>query len=104
MSIDNSNAEKRTGSIEPERLQQSDRGRIRPKHLLLGVDERGAHHIYQTSTETIHIVHEDGSRGRRVVPADKTIDEYMGVVADAHGWRVERYGGPLTDMLVEALD
>jgi hypothetical protein len=99
MSTNARNSQERTA-----RLEQSDRGRIRPHYIRLGVDNRGADHVYQTTSETIHIIHEDGSRGRRLVPADKTIDDYMAAVADAHGWAVERYGADLTEMLADTLD
>jgi len=102
MATNVSQAEKPTDSTAPDRLQQSDRGRIRPHHIFLGVDERGAHHIYQTTTETIHIVHDDGSRGRRLLDGGD-VDDYMDAVADAHGWAVERYGQSLGDMIVETL-
>jgi hypothetical protein len=99
MSTNARNSQERT-----DRLTNSDRGRIRPHYIRLGVDDRGADHVYQTTTETIHIVHEDGSRGRRIVPTDKTIDDYMDAVRDAQGWRVERYGASLTEMLAETVD
>jgi hypothetical protein len=65
---------------------------VRPTYIVLGVDERGASHVYDTDTETVHIVHDDGSRGRRVIGEGQTVDEWMDAVADGWGWANRRYG------------
>jgi hypothetical protein len=48
--------------------------------------------VYDTDTETVHIVHDDGSRGRRVIGEGQTVDEWMDAVADGWGWANRRYG------------
>lgn len=65
---------------------------VRPTYIVLGVDERGASHVYDTDTETVHLVHDDGSRGRRVIGEGQTVDEWMDAVADGWGWANRRYG------------
>lgn len=100
MATKDSRAEKRTD--RPYSIDDS-RARVRPRHILLGVDICGAHHIYQTVTETVHIVREDGGRGRRLLDAGD-VDDYMDAVRDAHGWAHERYGQSAADLLVEALE
>jgi hypothetical protein len=70
----------------------------RPNHIPLGVDAQGASHVYDTVSETVHIVHEDGSRGRRCL-GDHTVEDWMDAVEDAHGWASKRYGVPLADRI-----
>jgi len=64
----------------------------RPAYVRLGVDERGASHVYDTETETVHIVHPDGSRGRRVIGDGQTVDGWVEAVADGWGWADRTYG------------
>lgn len=75
----------------------------RVEYIPLGLDANDAYHIFQRESETIHIVHSDGSRGRRHVPRDKSLDDYMAAVADAHGWQKRRYGS-LADLAAERID
>jgi hypothetical protein len=70
----------------------------RPNHIPLGVDAQGASHVYDTVTETVHIVHEDGSRGRRCL-GDHSVEDWMDAVGDAQGWASKRYGVPLADRI-----
>lgn len=83
--------------------QSERRNGIRPNYIPLGIDERGAHHCYDTVTETIHIVHADGSRGRRVLDGGD-VDDWMDAVADGWGWTYRQYGGDLLDILTEQLE
>ena len=76
---------------------------VRPAYIPLGIDERGAHHCYDTTTETIHIVHDDGSRGRRLLDGGD-VDDWMDAVEDSWGWVKKQYGVSLTEMLVEAAE
>jgi len=63
----------------------------RPDYIPLGADGDGAHHVWDRTTDTIHIVHDDGSRGRRLL-GGKSVDDWMDAVADARGWATRRYG------------
>jgi predicted nucleic acid-binding Zn finger protein len=65
---------------------------VRPTYVVLGVDERGGSHVYDTETETVHIVHDDGSRGRRVIGETQTVDDWMDAVEDGWSWANRRYG------------
>lgn len=75
----------------------------RPNYILLGTDTEGANHCYDTTTETVHIVHADGSRARKILyDTSKTVDDYVEVVADARGWATRRYGRDLLGELIAA--
>jgi hypothetical protein len=73
------------------------------QYIPLGVDERGAHHVVDYKTDTVHIIHPDGSRGRRLLDGGD-VDDYMAAVADAHGWAHRTYGTSLVDMLTAVVD
>lgn len=88
-------------SIQKRSTQES-AARVRPKYALLGVDADGKHHIHDTTTETVHIVHPDGSRGRRLLDGG-TVDDYVAAVENAQGWDDQRYGVDLVEMLAEML-
>lgn len=75
----------------------------RPDYVPLGVDERGAHHVYDTGSETVHIIHPDGSRGRRLLDGGD-VDDWMDAVAGSWGWETKKYGVGLVEMLEDALE
>jgi hypothetical protein len=76
----------------------------RPAYIRLGVDNRGAHHCYDTRTETIHIIHDDGSRERKLLDDDHDVDDWMDAVDGSWGWDTQRYGQSLGDMLIDVLE
>lgn len=77
---------------------------VRPDYIILGTDTTGAQHVYDTTTETVHIVHPDGSRGRKILwDTSKTVDDYVEAVADGRGWDTRRYGRSLIKAVTEPL-
>lgn len=62
----------------------------RPDYFPLGTDADGIHHVRDVHTATVHLVHPDGSRERKIVP-DGRLGEYMDAVESARGWRSTRY-------------
>jgi len=72
-----------------------------------GLDEYSDADVYECvacgATETVHIVHPDGSRGRRHLDAG-SLDDYMDAVDDDLGWHRRDYGISLTTLLVRSLD
>jgi hypothetical protein len=96
MSTKRPSAEKRTDDIRTD---------IRPAYYDLGTDERGRDHLWSRRMNTIEIILPDGSRKRRHVPAHKTVDDYVELVADeGAGWADQRYGGSLVGMLADSVD
>jgi len=87
-------------TTETQRQRSTD---PRPNYFQLGIDSRDARHVADTRTETVHIVHADGSRGRRHLDGGD-LDAYMEAVADAYGWTRRDYGVSCVDMLVAAID
>jgi len=72
------------------------------EYIHLGTDTRGAHHVADYKTATVHVVHTDGSRGRRLLDAGD-LDDYMDAVERAHGWQTREYGVGLVDLLTRGL-
>ncbi|MFB6119177.1 hypothetical protein, partial [Halosegnis sp.] len=57
--------------------------------ILVGVDDRGAHHLWDRETYTVHIIRADGGRGRKILDGGDIYD-YADAVAEAHGWQTRR--------------
>jgi hypothetical protein len=77
--------------------ESSDRtARVRPKYILLGIDANGSHHVAHTPSETVRIVHPDGSRNtKHLTDPDcpvNGIDEYVEYIEALGGWADRRYG------------
>jgi hypothetical protein len=87
-------------TTETQRQRSTD---PRPTYFQLGIDERDARHVADTGTETIHVIHADGSRDRYLLNAG-TIDDYMATVADVHGWSRRDYGIGFAEMLDRSID
>jgi hypothetical protein len=68
----------------------------RPAYILVGVDDRGAHHLWDRETDTVHIIREDGGRGRKLLDGGD-VNEYADAVADAYGWQSRRLHRTLGD-------
>jgi hypothetical protein len=73
--------------------------RVRPKYIFLGIDANGSHHVAHTPSETVRIVHPDGSRATKDLtdPACPVngIDAYVDYIAELGGWADQRYGRDL---------
>lgn len=64
----------------------------RPRYVPLGTDGAGAHHVYATRTETVHVVADGGRVYRQDVTACGP-GAWMTHVADRRGWATVRYAG-----------
>jgi len=78
--------------------------RHRPAYILLGVDDRGAHHVYRALDETVHVVHPDAGRVQRHEPARRVdLENWMATVAEQFGWADRFYGQSLATLARETL-
>jgi len=79
-------------------------GDYRPAYILLGIDDRGAHHVYRATDETVHVVHPDVGRIQRHDPAARVdLDAWMATVAEQFGWTDRFYGQSLADLARKTL-
>jgi hypothetical protein len=61
----------------------------RPAYILVGIDGRGAHHLWDRETDTVHIIREGGGRGRKLLDGGD-VNEYADAVVDTYGWQSRR--------------
>ena len=80
--------------------------RVRPTYIFLGVDANGSHHVAHVPSETIRIVHPDGSRATKDLTDPECpaggIDAYVEYIEDLGGWDDRRYGRDLIGEIVTA--
>jgi hypothetical protein len=60
---------------------------VRPGYIPLGIDQTGSSHLWDRHTDTVHIIHEDGGRKRKLL-GNHSIEEYVATVGDAFADRV----------------
>lgn len=77
---------------------------VRPRTILLGIDEAGAHHVWRTRRDVVHVVHPDRGRTHRQRLRGHSIEEYMAHVESQRGFADPRYGVSFIDMLAEAFE
>ncbi len=74
----------------------------RDDYIIVGRDGRGAHHCYDTTTETVHIVHSDGSRERKIL-GQHSINDYIEAVETSFGWQSQRLFKTFADFATDRL-
>ncbi len=57
----------------------------RPTYLPIGTDGEGAHHVYRTIDESVHVIN-DGKRIHREDLGERSVNEWLAYVADVRGW------------------
>ena len=95
-----------------ERTQPTDESvlayRVRPTHVHLGIDSRGAAHCWHLPTNSVHIIRPDGSRKKRIDITNtefiEDVDHYVVEMGERRGWDELRYGFQrFADRLAEAV-
>jgi len=59
--------------------------------------------VYDTVYETVHLIHSDGSRERKVL-GTHTINDWIDAVDDAYGWDSQRLFKSLADSLTASIE
>lgn len=78
----------------------------RPDYLELGDDTDGASHVYRTTDETIHVVH-DGDRVQRFDLNETSVDTYVKFVRDeveGREWATRKYLADDEDPMADLVD
>lgn len=88
--------------MTPNARRTQDSTAVRPPTVFLGVDSAGAHHVYRTRTETVHVVHPDRGRTHTERLRGRHADEWMAFVADRRGWARRDYGVGFTELMRRA--
>ena len=58
----------------------------RDSYIQIGVDQEGAHHLYRTEDETVHVIR-DGQRTYRQDLDGRSINEWINYVRGKRGWK-----------------
>ncbi|WP_408960158.1 hypothetical protein [Natrinema sp. 74] len=96
-------------SIQPrthETVSEAQPADPRDDYIPIGIDKEGAHHVYRTIDESVHVI-EDGERPVRydLEDLDKTIDDWIDYV-DAHrdGFEIQHLYRTLSGSLESAVE
>src|SRR6056297_1702624 len=99
----------RTMSIQPrtpETVSEAQTTDPRADYISVGIDNEGAHHVYRTSDESVHVI-ENGERTVRydLEDIEKTIDDWIDYIADRRGgFEVQYLFKTMADAIVGAVE
>ncbi|WP_339105943.1 hypothetical protein [Haloterrigena salinisoli] len=95
-------------SIQPrttETVSAHSRTDPRPDYILVGIDTEGAHHVYRTTDETIHVIHTTERTYRYdLTTCDQDIDDWIKYVQAERGFTTQHLYSSLTNSFVDALE
>ena len=74
----------------------------RPDYVILGTDGAGAHHVYRTRDETVHVVRDD-TREHVEQLGDRPVEEWMAFVGDRRDWAETLFGLGIAGLVERAL-
>ncbi|MFA9427052.1 hypothetical protein [Natronorubrum sp. A-ect3] len=78
----------------------------RADYIFVGVDNEGAHHVYRTTDESVHVI-ENGERTFRydLEDVEKTIDDWIDYIYDRRGGFEAQYlFKTMADAIVSAVE
>ncbi|WP_306055611.1 hypothetical protein [Natronococcus wangiae] len=84
----------------------SARGRTdpRPDYILVGVDTDGAHHVYRTIDESVHVIDSHERTYRYDLEAlEKTINDWIAYITTRRGFATQHLYTTLADSLTDAI-
>ena len=58
----------------------------RDSYIMVGVDQEGAHHIYRTRDETVHVI-KNGQRTYRQELDGRSVNAWITFVSERRGWK-----------------
>ncbi|WP_126664360.1 hypothetical protein [Haloterrigena salifodinae] len=95
-------------SIQPqshETVSARSRTDPRPDYILVGIDTEDAHHVYRTTDETVHVVHNTDRTYRYNLEAvDQGINDWIEYVNAERGFTSQHLYSSLTNSFVDALE
>jgi hypothetical protein len=86
----------------PETVSARSRTDHRPDYLLIGVDTEDAHHVYRTTDETVHVIH-DTTRTYRydLETLERSINDWIDYVQTNRGFATQHLYTTLADSLTD---
>ncbi|AGB37019.1 hypothetical protein [Natronococcus occultus] len=87
----------------PETVSARSRTDPRPDYILVGVDTEDAHHIYRTTDETIHVIHNADRTYRYDLAAlNRSINDWIDYIQTQRGFTTQHLYKTLADSLTTA--
>jgi len=99
----------RTMSVQPrthETVSEAQTTDPRADYISVGIDNEGAHHVYRTTDESVHVI-ENGERTVRydLEDVEKTIDDWIDYIIDRRGgFEVQYLFKTMADAIVGAVE
>ncbi|RZV05210.1 hypothetical protein BDK88_4233 [Natrinema hispanicum] len=96
-------------SVQPrthETVSEAQTTDPRANYISVGIDNEGAHHVYRTTDESVHVI-ENGERTVRydLEDVEKTIDDWIDYIADRRGgFEVQYLFKTMADAIVGAVE
>ncbi|MFC6763536.1 hypothetical protein [Natrinema soli] len=95
-------------SIQPrtaETVSARSRTDHRPDYILVGVDTEDAHHVYRTTDETVHVIH-NAERTYRydLESVDQGINDWIEYVKAERGFTTQHLYSSLRNSFLDALE
>jgi hypothetical protein len=76
----------------------------RPDYILVGIDTEGAHHVYRTTDESVHVIDNTERTYRYDLEAlEQTIDDWIEYVTTRRGFTTQHLYTTLADSLTDAI-
>ncbi|MDG5761830.1 hypothetical protein QA600_21130 [Natronococcus sp. A-GB1] len=87
-----------------ETVSARSRTDLRPDYILVGIDTEGAHHVYRTTDETVHVIDGPERTYRYDLEAlEQTIDDWINYVTTRRGFPTQHLYTGLADALADAI-
>ncbi|AGB39831.1 hypothetical protein [Natronococcus occultus] len=87
----------------PETVSARSRTDPRPDYILVGIDTEDAHHVYRTTDETVHVIHDTDRTYRYDLAApDRSINDWIDYIQTRRGFRTQHRYKTLADLLTMA--
>jgi hypothetical protein len=76
----------------------------RPNYILVGIDTEGAHHVYRTTDESVHVINNTDRTYRYDLEAfEQSIDDWIEYVETRRGFTTQYLHTTLADSLTDAI-
>jgi hypothetical protein len=76
----------------------------RPDYIFVGIDTEGAHHVYRTTDETVHVIRNtDRTHRYDLEGLEQTINDWINYVAARRGFATQHLYTTLADSLTDAV-
>ncbi|MFC6765901.1 hypothetical protein [Natrinema soli] len=95
-------------SIQPrttETVSARSRTDPRPDYILVGIDTEGAHHVYRTTDETVHVIHNTKRTYCYDLEAvNQDINDWIEYVKAERGFTTQHLYSSLTNSFLDAFE